>query len=311
MTYQPNLDRLNSVIEAVAAQVQELVVVDNGSASLREIQAVLSTAPNARLVPLNRNMGIGTALNTGVEHLLDDDPDWILTLDQDTVVNDDAVATLLDQLAALEDELRQSCGVLAMSRPKPPVRGYRRRWLDSSLVIRELDRFRELQRVIASGNLVRADIFSVLHYNEEFFMDQVDTLFCADVRRLGLHVLEFRDPLMDHRLGITTVTRRGLRTYEGGIRLYYISRNAFSLVLRRDLPLRIFINDLLGLSIVYVSNNGLLSILTLLWMVMTGVYDGMFKRFGPRDDRLRQVRDAQAAKSAVMGNVGSSASSQR
>jgi rhamnosyltransferase len=283
VTYKPDLSRLREVLEAVALQVQEVLVVDNGSDNRHEIEELVAEVPNGRLEKLPGNLGIGAALNVGVEVHLAAGRDWILTLDQDTVVYAGSVEGLLDELSLLGEELSQSTGVVGMSRGKPPPRGRRRQWIDRSLLVAEYRTFRELRSVITSGNLVRAAVFGSVQYDEGFFIDQVDVRFCADVRRAGWRVLEFREQTMDHQLGHTVELKAGSRIYEGGIRLYYISRNGLSVAMRRDLPVRVFVRDVIGFSRVYVRVNGPRSIVDCCAMVLAGLRDGVLHRFGPRD----------------------------
>ncbi len=282
VTYQPCLTRLREVLEAVACQVEHVVIVDNASAEREKIEVLVSGLPNAELRAFSKNLGVGAALNAGVAVHLAAARDWVLTLDQDTVVHKGSVGRLFDELDLLDDEIRKSCGVLGMSRGVARAQGWRRRWIAGANLIGERGGFSERRSVITSGNLVRADVFRDVQYNEDFFIDQIDTLFCADVRKLGRRVLELREPTMDHRLGQTIDTKRGPRAYEGGIRLYYIARNGLSVVLRTDLPLRVFVRDILGLSRVYVRVNGLRSVAACTSMVLAGMRDGALKRFGPR-----------------------------
>lgn len=291
VTYNPDIERLGDVLATVARQACECVVVDNASSNRAEILDLLGGHPSVRMEPLEKNMGMGAALNVGVAQLRRAGREWILTLDQDTVVHEGAVARLLADFEELDPAVKDSCAVIAMSRHKPKPVGRRRQWVEQSLLVEELEgNYRSIASAITSGNLVRASIFDKVRYNEEFFMDQIDTLFCADLRRAGGTILEYREPTMDHRLGATVMTKRGPRVYEGGIRLYYISRNAFSLVLREHLPVRVFLRDIIGLSRSYVAAHGRRSMLRCSHMVLAGLRDGALKRFGPRNDDLSRVK---------------------
>lgn len=288
VTFNPELDRLRAVLAAVGPQVEGVLVVDNGSDNRPEIEELVRELPEVELEMLGANRGIATALNVGVERVLPS-ADWLLTLDQDTVVHAGAVATVFHEFNQLPDDLRANCVVLAMSRFLPPPQGFRRRWIQRYIVVAEYERFREMNTVITSGNLVRASAFSGVRYNDELFIDHVDTAFCVDVRRAGGRILEFRQPTMEHRLGRMVETRRGRRTYEGGIRIYYITRNGFTLVLRREMPARVFLRDVIGFSRVYVDVNGARSAARCLRMVLCGIRDGSLGHLGPRDDDLRPM----------------------
>lgn len=287
VTFRPDLERLRLVLEAATTQVEEVIVVDNASPSRGEIAALVEAIPGARLEPLAENLGIGAALNTGVVLHLESGRDWVLTLDQDTVAHEGAVPEVLDALERLSEPLRRAVGVAGMSRGIAAPSGRRRQWVERSLVVADLERFSERRIVITSGNLVRADVYAKVRYDETLFIDHVDTRFCADVRRRGWRVLEYRRHTMDHRLGTTVRVRRGERIYEGGERIYYLTRNGLSLALRGDLPARVLARDVVGLSTVYVEVNGPCSVPRCLSMVMSGARDAVLRRSGPRGRRRR------------------------
>lgn len=293
VTYEPDLARLRPVLEAAAAQADDLVVVDNASSNGAEVRALAGEIGGAVVEQLAENRGIAAALNAGVGRLTSSGCCWILTLDQDTLVRAGAVREVLDELDRIPEHLRRSTAVVAMSRGLPPPHGRRRRWVERALVVAERGPFTERRTVITSGNLVRAGVFGSVRYAEDFFVDHVDTRFCADVRRAGLRVLEYRCPTMDHRLGTTVEIRRGRRVYEPAERIYYLTRNGLVLVVRGDLPLRVYLRDVLGLSSVYVEVHGVRSACPCVAVVARGVHDGLRGRLGPRPEpgpRRRRAR---------------------
>ncbi len=291
VTFNPELGRLRAVLAAAAAQVDALVVADNGSNNLKEIEAAVSGQNKISVLPLGSNRGIAAALNAGVARLLSNNPDWILTLDQDTVLQPGAVERVLDEFYDLNLATRETVGVLGMSRRgrRPPAT-WRRRFVDRKTEIGQLGQFMEKTGLITSGNLVRAKLFPAVSYREDLFIDQVDWRFCADVRRMGLRVLELTVPTMDHPVGKLVGTAAGPKIYEGGNRLYYITRNTLWLVLRGDLPFRVFY-DVAGLCRSYLLvNRGPSGLYRLATMLAAGLRDGLLGRLGPRVDGSRRAQ---------------------
>ena len=281
VTYYPDLERLGPVLEAAAQQVDSVIVIDNGS-ELTEIEACARHYPNVSVVGLGSNRGIAAALNAGVRRLSHVEPAWILTLDQDTVIDSGSVEKLLNDFRGLPPELRSTVAILAMARHGRRTPSTRvSRWIESACEATSNGPWRQVSFVITSGNLVRAEVFEEITYNEDFFMDQVDTAFCADVRRRGLKVLENVEPTMEHQLGRTVETKRGPKIYEPASRLYYISRNSLRLVLRRDLPVRLYLRDLFGLVRVHIELDDARSLAQCLRAVASGVADCLRGRFGP------------------------------
>lgn len=289
VTFNPDSSRLRAVLLAVTQQVEGVLLVDNGSANISQIEALVEEFRTTSLESLGSNYGIATALNIGVRLARRTTPDWVLTLDQDTVLQSGAVSRVLDEFFELPPDVRANCAIVAMSRPLPEPRGFRRRWIQRYIVVAEHGLFREMNTVITSGNLVRSTVFDSVLYDDDLFIDHVDTAFCVAVRKSGGQILEFREPTMEHRLGRTVETPRGERTYEGGIRIYYITRNGFTLVLGHELPIRVFLRDIIGFSRVYINVNGLRSFFRCFRMVSSGLRDAVLRRLGPRDDQLRRV----------------------
>lgn len=84
----------------------KIIVIDNGSSdqTISEIQKTVSAhAKHCRFTfdvhKLNRNFGTTVSRNYGITRLIDEDVDYICILDSDTIINTDAVLTLIQALA--------------------------------------------------------------------------------------------------------------------------------------------------------------------------------------------------------------------
>lgn len=286
VTYEPDLDRLAACLMSLQGQVERIVIVDNGSGPDNDPAAV---AGGAELVRLGANLGIGAALNTGVARLLDKTPpaDWILTLDQDSVLQDGAVGKVLDAYDQLPPSWRERCALLAMRhRPLEPPRGLWRR-AERRLDLGTVGAFRVRRLAITSGNLVRTDAARVVGYDEDLFVDQVDFAYCAALGRRGYAVAELPAVLFEHRIGRATATPDGShRSYEPGQRIYYVARNSTKLLRRRDLPLAVFVAQLGGWVRSYLMQHGAAAAPRCAAIVAVGIADGLRGRSGKRERRL-------------------------
>jgi GT2 family glycosyltransferase len=164
----------------------------------------LEQLPGVVLIRLDRNLGVAAALNIGVRHLTAEGShhDWVLTLDQDTLLYPGAINTLLGSLELLDTRTREQCGVVGLA--YKPVKAPHGPWQCAgrdSRVIASTHGLRERRLVITSGNLVRREVAETIPYDESLFMDQVDHAFCATVRSHGWRVFEYTDVLMDHQIG--------------------------------------------------------------------------------------------------------------
>ncbi|MCB5628214.1 glycosyltransferase, partial [Bifidobacterium breve] len=62
VTFNPDIELLRKNIEAICAQVDLVIIVDNGSRNLEDIRP-LADAHHCKLIPNAQNEGIATALN--------------------------------------------------------------------------------------------------------------------------------------------------------------------------------------------------------------------------------------------------------
>jgi len=285
VTYQPDLERLELVLEAAAGQTSRVIVIDNGSTDLASLHALVARHAGAELIELGENRGIAAALNVARDRLSSASA-WTLTLDQDTIISEGSVMEALEAFGRLDESERQRCGILAMTQYVPPATTWRRRYIEQGMTIRELGELRERRYVITSGNMVRSDVFASIAYNEPFFIDAVDTLYSIEVRRAGWTILQLVRPTMDHSIGRRVVVKGTEKTYEPPLRIYYVTRNQLYLVVRRQLRIRIFLRSVIGLSRVVARVDGPVGAFKCLCAVLLGIFDALAGRFGRRQYRL-------------------------
>jgi rhamnosyltransferase len=284
VTHEPDIDALVLTVLETSRQVGHIVVVDNGSQSQVTLISRLEGLPGVALIGLEENRGIAAALNVGVRHLASENGHtWVLTLDQDTLLHAGAISSLLGSIDLLDVKMRDECGVVGLRHKPIQVPRGPWRWAERNCRVRELGNgLRERRLLITSGNLVRREVAETIPYEESLFMDQVDYAFCAAVRSRGWRVLEFTDVLMDHQIGKSVEVKGIVRQYETGQRLYYIVRNSTFLVLRRQLPVSVYLAQLLSWTWAYVVVNGALACPRETLILLAGLGDGILRRLGHR-----------------------------
>ncbi|GAA3205535.1 rhamnosyltransferase [Microbacterium terregens] len=156
-----------AALSALRDQVDELVVVDDGSGPtaepiLREVES-----QGVRVIQLPTNSGIAFALNAGLRAALDGGAEAIVTFDQDSVVESGFVAALLAARARARTAGRAYGPIV----PEyfADVRQVHRVERDGTLISRH---------AIQSGMLLDADLLhEVGLMREDLFIDLVDTEF--------------------------------------------------------------------------------------------------------------------------------------
>ncbi|MBI2311642.1 MAG: glycosyltransferase family 2 protein [Betaproteobacteria bacterium] len=257
VTHQPDVSRLREGLEALRAQVEQILIVDNGSVpSARDRLQALADA-TTRFLPLGENRGPAAAHNRGIEWAAAQGFGYVLLLDQDSVPAPGMVATLLDAHAAL---VSSGTRVAAVGpRYVDPSSGH------SSFFVRfgpfGLRRMRPetlperiipVDFLISSGSLISlATVEQVGIMDESLFIDHVDTEWLLRARARGYRAYGVRDAVMAHCLGDDTFNlwlgRWRHLPLHSPLRHYYIFRNSVLLYKRRYAPLQWVVNDLLRL----------------------------------------------------------------
>lgn len=212
-------------LEQTKGQVSHVVVVDNASesTSLERIQAA-ACAPGIDLIQNPVNVGIAAALNRGIEWARGNGYQWVLLLDDDTLLAPDMVATLIRAFEQFPDR-NQVAMIGANANPEPGSRGK----------LSQSGWWRIAEFIISSGTLLSlAAAQQIGPLREQFFLDCVDFEFCLRARRMGFQVLEILPSIMEHTIGNPKIVRLfglTIRTYNHKpFRSYYRTRNFIALI---------------------------------------------------------------------------------
>jgi len=230
-TYNPEIELLRKVVNATMQNVEYVLIVDNGSQNCNEID-VLRTS-KVDIVHLPRNLGVD-ALNTGFK-LLKSRCEWLLILDDDSILQTGAVQEVLSKYSKLSEKTRSRVAVISISDLEsiPLTLKRKLKSLPRETLIAHFD------AVIFSGAMIKSKVIEkhCLYIDKELFLDHADTDFFTRLRRFGYITALYTKPLLQHRLGIPLNKPIDLRFYTVKTttkphRLYYITRNATYLLLR-------------------------------------------------------------------------------
>src|SRR5215469_1759146 len=205
------LHDIRQTVEALRRQVGHVHIVDNGSdAESLGLLESLEREPGITVEHLGQNRGVGYALNRGVERARKLGCSWLLTMDQDSVVD----SSMLEAYrAAVELDPEMVCAAPGITT--------RKRKIDATGGI--------VNSAITSGNLVQVKVFNEIGmYDEGFFVDCIDFDFCLRLRRAGYLIHKVPGALMQHQLGEITNVPHWVRNYyalHSPTRRYYMMRN--------------------------------------------------------------------------------------
>ncbi|WP_439589605.1 glycosyltransferase [Hydrogenophaga sp.] len=205
-------------LERVVEQVEVVVIVDDSGDPSRKDAFTFIGMEKAIVLRNEDNLGIAAALNRGIAQAGAMGCDWIITLDDDTLVS----RTYLDDVFHfVQTGAQPRAGLIACSREgsEPSASddpyGYRiKRTLITSGCVFEFRSFQEI------GG-----------FDEGLFIDLVDFDFCTRLRQSGRSLVLLNKPGMAHRVGSArTVRLAGLAIvvyHHAPFRLYYQMRNVF------------------------------------------------------------------------------------
>jgi rhamnosyltransferase len=247
VTFHPEVERLARQLDVLKADVEEIIIVDNGSAP--GIHAILGNRSDDRQIsflPLGSNFGIGYAQNRGIELAKVHGHTKVLLLDQDSVPAQGMTEALDSALEGLSGDGIQ-VGAVVPSRDdqgdisptvflrfdKFPPRAFRC-GPDCSLL--------EADIVISSGMLIPIKLFEIIGPMEErLFIDQVETEWCFRARALNYRFFGVCNARLNHRLGGRVsrfwLGRWHVSAIHAPVRNYYYVRNSLTLIGRNYCPI--------------------------------------------------------------------------
>lgn len=240
VAYDPELDALTRLLQAITPQVRHVVVVDNGSRMCMADWLAGQGAGTVQSIIFKENRGIAAAQNAGIAWAREHGGEFVLLLDQDSTPAADMVCRLREALASLVEQGERPAAVGPAYRSlgeKSAVFGIR----EEKGRVRRIPIHREgifpTDTIIASGSLVPLSVLDVVGEMEAaFFIDAVDTEWCLRAKAAGFGVFLVTGAHMTHAIG---EQRRRLwlgRWRQVPIhrprRSYYISRNNLLLCFR-------------------------------------------------------------------------------
>lgn len=228
VTYNPSIERLLDNVNAIRHQVEKVIIVDNGSETICEIEKRLSEYGEVIIIKNDNNLGIATALNQMCDYADKAVFDWILTLDQDTVCPENIIEFMLPYAD------KANIGIVC---PDVNYEG----WTNSKKSNKSTE---YVYACMTSASLTNLTAWKEVNgFNDDYFIDFVDNEFCMRLSLKGYKVLRVFACRINHQLGESSEIKvLGLfkirYTRHSPIRFYYMSRNHYVFIktYRKNLP---------------------------------------------------------------------------
>lgn len=216
--FNPDIMRLTDSINSITEQVDRIILVDNGDSN-KTIALLKNILCNNKIVYINNrgNKGIAHALNRAVEHCLNNNIDWLLTLDQDSVCPSNIIS-VYEQYTKIKNVSIVCCAV---------------NYNDQEIVdatIAKNEKYTYVESCITSASYINVnDCMQVGGFDEKMFIDRVDFEYCHRILKVGKKILQTNEIVLAHQLGDLQLKHvGGSNIHVGGhsaFRKYYMAQN--------------------------------------------------------------------------------------
>ncbi len=217
--YNPDIERLINNISSAKNQTDKVLLIDNCSSNIDIIEKYYKNDNKIIIIKNESNMGIASALNQIVEFAKKRDYEWVLTLDQDSICDNNMVSNMM--LYSDMDKIGILCPIT----------------LDKNNYTSDMNRnlqTSEMEWCITSGSLINVINTKMCKFDDKMFIDMVDYDFSLQVRNNGLKIIRVYNAVLFHRLGDLSIKKLfGKRieiTNHSPIRRYYYVRNSYYLI---------------------------------------------------------------------------------
>ncbi|MBA7608259.1 hypothetical protein ES703_15435 [subsurface metagenome] len=238
VAYLPNKDIIVNTIHSIVEQVIKIYIIDNtpnGCLQLDEILREMVCHDKIELISLKENLGIAKAQNIGIKKALNENAEFILLSDQDTIYPVGYVERMINTFFKLPNH--ESIASISPNFVEQNKDGE----LQGFVVFRGLFSNKifpasgcyEVCEVIASGQIIVAGTLDKIGLMDEaLFIDWVDLEWCWRAKANGYKIIGCADVVIEHTLG-DVVVNFASKSYSirSSIRHYYITRNAVYLAL--------------------------------------------------------------------------------
>ena len=232
--YNPNWEVTHKVLESIYKQVDRIFMVDN-SPNAQEVD--FSVYGNVVYHFIGGNKGIATAQNIGIKYFEQNDYDFVIFFDQDSIPSINLVEHLYTKYKFLSDKGIKIGGI----GPRPYNRTEGKEYRGMIKKGKKLYPYiTEVTDIISSASFIPINNFSIVGYMEErLFIDAVDHEWCwRAIKKAKLRFFIIEDILLSHQLGegdrFFLFRKVAIPT---PFRTYYQFRNYFLLVRRGYVPL--------------------------------------------------------------------------
>ncbi|UYT84616.1 glycosyltransferase family 2 protein [Priestia megaterium] len=276
--YNPDLVRLEENINAIIDQVNQLILVDNSSSNFNDIEERYASIEKIKIISNSNNYGIAKALNQVCEYAINQNHEWALLLDQDSIVAPNIISEYQKRISLKEVALLT-----------PYIIDINKMQLKEYLSL-NLPAMSDVKWAITSGSFIKLSVWNRVNaFDEDFFIDGVDIDYSIRLNICGYKQFRINTTYLLQEVGRAEPTwlkrphkdnsgnwsfKRYYRTNHSIFRQYYLARNNIIIARKYRLYNPIFIGLLKAFIISLPKPIFEKDKLKVLKAIIKGFYDG-------------------------------------
>lgn len=172
-----------SNIKSYLNQIGFLYIVDNSEKTNDGILNQFSGNKKIEYIFNNGNLGIAAALNIGIEKAIDSGYLFLLTMDQDSYFEENALENLINSITDPE--------IVGIFSPF-----HKNKFFTNPPKVNGLE---EVSDVMTSGNILNLSVVKKNgKFKDEYFIDYVDIEYCLRLRKNGFKILRVNNSILVH-----------------------------------------------------------------------------------------------------------------
>lgn len=212
--YNPQKTDL-TILGQICPVVGLVLLYDNSEVPDEAVRNLVNQYENIVYFSNKKNDGISYALNKMADAAIKTGWEKIIFFDQDSVLSTADLVLYMDNI------ISSDCADVAMFSPNIICD-----YVNREASYRQAQAIKECEWVITSGSCLNLSVYKQIgRFDQNLFIDLVDTDFCIRSRLKGYRLLQFSRPVMRHSLG-DVGSFCGISYYRHSpLRVYYQVRN--------------------------------------------------------------------------------------
>ncbi|MFC3121929.1 glycosyltransferase family 2 protein [Agaribacter flavus] len=228
--YYPEVDEVLNMLAELSSDLESVVLIDNTPIPMKIDFSQFSNVTHCKL---GKNVGLASAQNQGLKHLLDLGCRFAFIFDQDTQIGAQYIKSMLQVWNDANDQMLAAIGPQIICEFSDTI--------ESPVIqtpYRKSNGLHYVKQIISSGMMLDLDKIKDIGLKEDgLFIDAVDHEWCWRAGKYAYAVAQTPEVQIRHRMGVERKTLFAC-SYKVGqpIRHYYQVRNVLLLLTRPYVP---------------------------------------------------------------------------